>query len=116
MTVSDGDGQRQNKQYGIGFIDARDGRAEGMLSDISARTVHMRRRPGVGQTWRFIGKSDRTLIRRNSIRDAETHLSLRFPWNRGRPALSTYICATERPGGVWHQIFLEKRIERRVLF
>ena len=51
MTVSDGDGQRQNKQYCFGFIGARDGRAEGTFSEINARTAHMRRRPCLGQTW-----------------------------------------------------------------
>ena len=50
MTVSDGNGQRQNKQYCIGFIGTRDGRAEGTFSDINARTAPMRRRPGLAQT------------------------------------------------------------------
>ena len=55
MTVSDGDGQRQNKQYCIGFIVTRDGRAEGTFSDVNAPTAPMRRRPGLGQTWHFSG-------------------------------------------------------------
>ena len=55
MTVSDSDGQRQNEQYCIGFIGTRDGRAEGTFSEINARTAHMRRRPGLGQTWHFSG-------------------------------------------------------------
>ena len=53
MTLSDGDGKRQNMQYCIGFIGSRDGRAEGTFSDINTRTDHMRWRHGDGQTLHF---------------------------------------------------------------
>ena len=105
MTVSDGDGQRQNKQYCIGFIGTRDGRAEGIFFRYKCTNSSH-----AAETWsgsnmalrvRFISKSDCTLIQRNGIRDAETHLSLRFPWDRGRPALSAYAFATKLPGDVW---------------
>ena len=59
---------------------------------------------------RFINKSDCILIRRNGIRDAKTHLILRFPWNRGHPALSAYACATKQLGIRFHfKIFCGNR-------
>ena len=101
MMVPDGDGRRQNMQYCIGFIDSRDGRAEGTFSITNALIAHTRRRHGAGQTWhflrRFIGGGACTSIRRIAIRDAETRLSLRFPWFMGRPTLSTYTRAAKRP-------------------
>ena len=108
MTASDRDGKRQNMQYCIGFIDSRDGRAEGAFSETNARTAHTRRRHGAGQTWlflrRFIGGGACTSIRRIGLRDAETHLSLRFPWILGRPTLSTYTRAAKRPEAAKSQL------------